>query len=99
MCCVCVPALWVYFWPQDEKTEAKTSSPPTTGPAGVAKATAVGGVAKENGVKEPTATPFGGDGLREHSIDKRITETSGCQHTHTQSVVKAMKRTSVIIAN
>ncbi|XP_077954988.1 uncharacterized protein LOC120816481 isoform X4 [Gasterosteus aculeatus] len=61
---------------KDEKTEAKTSSPPTTGPAGVAKATAVGGVAKENGVKEPTATPFGGDGLREHSIDKRITETN-----------------------
>ncbi|KAM8850372.1 uncharacterized protein AB9W97_021578 isoform 5-T5 [Spinachia spinachia] len=65
---------------KDEKTEAKTSSPPsgapTTGPASVAKATAVGGVANENGVKEPTPTPFGGDGLREHSIDKRITETN-----------------------
>ncbi|XP_035860773.1 microtubule-associated protein 4 isoform X3 [Sander lucioperca] len=64
---------------QEEKTE-KTSSPPsgapTTGSAGVAKATAPGGVAKENGVKEPTPSPFGGDGLREHSIDKRITETN-----------------------
>ncbi|XP_039670850.1 microtubule-associated protein 4 isoform X4 [Perca fluviatilis] len=64
---------------KEEKTE-KTSSPPsgapTTGSAGVAKATAPGGVAKENGVKEPTPTPFGGDGLREHSIDKRITETN-----------------------
>ncbi|KAK1879578.1 Microtubule-associated protein 4, partial [Dissostichus eleginoides] len=50
--------------------EEKTSPPPngaaTTGPAVVAK---------ENGVKEPTPTPFGGDGLREQSIDKRITET------------------------
>ncbi|XP_070830907.1 microtubule-associated protein 4-like isoform X1 [Chaetodon trifascialis] len=66
---------------KEEKTEEKTSSPPsgapTTGPAGVAKATAPGGVAKENGVKEPTPTPFGGDGLREPlSIDKRITETN-----------------------
>ncbi|KAI3374466.1 hypothetical protein L3Q82_006286 [Scortum barcoo] len=65
---------------KEEKTEEKTSSPPsgapTTGPAGVAKATAPGGVAKENGVKEPTPTPFGGDGLREPlSTDKRITET------------------------
>ncbi|KAM9350000.1 uncharacterized protein ABDE67_009724 [Symphorus nematophorus] len=61
---------------KEEKTEEKTSSPPT-GPAGVAKATAPGGVAKENGVKEPTPTPFGGDGLREPlSIDKRITETN-----------------------
>ncbi|XP_031143407.1 microtubule-associated protein 4 isoform X5 [Sander lucioperca] len=64
---------------KEEKTE-KTSSPPsgapTTGSAGVAKATAPGGVAKENGVKEPTPSPFGGDGLREHSIDKRITETN-----------------------
>ncbi|XP_034743545.1 microtubule-associated protein 4 isoform X5 [Etheostoma cragini] len=64
---------------KEEKTE-KTSSPPsgapTTGSAGVAKATAPGGVAKENGVKEPKPTPFGGDGLREHSIDKRITETN-----------------------
>ncbi|XP_010766211.1 microtubule-associated protein 4 isoform X4 [Notothenia coriiceps] len=53
------------------KEEKKTPPPPngaaTTGPAGVAK---------ENGVKEPTPTPFGGDGLREQSIDKRITETN-----------------------
>lgn len=81
MClCVCLP-LCVYIWLQEEKTEEKTSSPPsgapTTGSAGVAKATAPGGVAKENGVKEPAPTPFGGDGLREPlSIDKRITETS-----------------------
>nr|XP_046263735.1 microtubule-associated protein 4 [Scatophagus argus] len=62
---------------KEEKTEEKTSSPPTTGPA-AAKATAPGGVAKENGVKEPTPSPFGGDGLREPlSIDKRIAETSG----------------------
>ncbi|XP_028282754.1 microtubule-associated protein 4-like isoform X3 [Parambassis ranga] len=66
---------------KEEKTEEKTSSPPsgapTTGPAGVAKATAPGGVAKENGVKEPTPTPFGGDGLKETlSLDKRITETN-----------------------
>uniref|UniRef100_A0A3Q1G6M2 Microtubule-associated protein 4-like n=1 Tax=Acanthochromis polyacanthus TaxID=80966 RepID=A0A3Q1G6M2_9TELE len=66
---------------KEEKTEEKTSSPPsgaqTTGPASVAKATAPGSVAKENGMKEPTATPFGGDGLREPlSIDKRITETN-----------------------
>ncbi|XP_038574769.1 microtubule-associated protein tau isoform X5 [Micropterus salmoides] len=65
---------------KEEKTEEKTSSPPsgapTTGPAGVAKATAPGGT-KENGVKDPTPTPFGGDGLREPlSIDKRITETN-----------------------
>ncbi|XP_034052129.1 microtubule-associated protein 4 isoform X6 [Gymnodraco acuticeps] len=53
------------------KEEKKTSPPPNgaamTGPAGVSK---------ENGVKEPTPTPFGGDGLREQSIDKRITETN-----------------------
>ncbi|XP_068557772.1 microtubule-associated protein 4-like isoform X2 [Cebidichthys violaceus] len=65
---------------KEEKAEEKTSSPqsgaPTTGLVGVAKATAPGGVAKENGVKEATPTPFGGDGLREHSIDKRITETN-----------------------
>ncbi|XP_034559562.1 microtubule-associated protein 4 isoform X5 [Notolabrus celidotus] len=57
---------------KEEKTEEKTSSPPsgapTTGPAGGAK---------ENGMKEPTPTPFGGDGLRENlSVDKRITETN-----------------------
>ncbi|XP_068455087.1 microtubule-associated protein 4-like isoform X2 [Clinocottus analis] len=65
---------------KEEKTEEKTSSPPsgalTTGPAGVAKATAPAVVAKENGMKEPTPTPFGGDGLRDHSLDKRITETN-----------------------
>ncbi|XP_075934581.1 uncharacterized protein LOC142934076 [Anarhichas minor] len=65
---------------KEEKAEEKTSSPqsgaPTTGLAGVAKATAPGGVGKENGVKEATPTPFGGDGLREHSIDKHITETN-----------------------
>ncbi|XP_039999642.1 microtubule-associated protein 4-like [Xiphias gladius] len=66
---------------KEEKAEEKTSSPPSgapaTGPAGVAKATAPGGVTKENGVKEPTPTPFGGDGLREPlSIDKHITETN-----------------------
>ncbi|XP_060939652.1 microtubule-associated protein 4 [Limanda limanda] len=65
---------------KEEKAEEKTSSPPSgapaTGPAGVAKATAPGGVAKENGAKEPTPSPFGGDGLREPlTIDKRITET------------------------
>ncbi|XP_074543992.1 uncharacterized protein LOC141803859 isoform X2 [Halichoeres trimaculatus] len=59
---------------KEEKTDEKTASPPsgapTTGPVG-------GGVAKENGVKEPTPNPFGGDGLREPlSVDKRITETN-----------------------
>lgn len=78
-----------YIWLQEEKTEEKTSSPPsgapTTGPAGVAKATAPGGT-KENGVKDPTPTPFGGDGLREPlSIDKRITETSRCKQIQTIS--------------
>ncbi|CAJ1071432.1 microtubule-associated protein 4 isoform X5 [Xyrichtys novacula] len=66
---------------KEEKTEEKTSSPPsgapTTGTADVAKATAPGGGAKENGVKEPTPTPFGGDGLREPlAVEKRITETN-----------------------
>ncbi|KAM3604023.1 uncharacterized protein V6R79_005405 [Siganus canaliculatus] len=66
---------------QEEKTEEKKSSPPsgapTTGPAGVAKAAAPGGVAKENGMKEAAPTPFGGDGLREPlSIDKRMAETN-----------------------
>ena len=69
--CVCLPALGVYIWLQEEKTEEKVSLLP-------GGTTAPGGVAKENGVKEPTTTPFGGDGLREPlSIDKRITETSG----------------------
>ncbi|XP_078790244.1 uncharacterized protein map4l isoform X6 [Oryzias latipes] len=63
-----------------EKTEEKTSPPasgaPATGPAGVTKATPPGGVAKENGMKEPIPSPFGGEGLKEtHSLDKRITET------------------------
>lgn len=71
----------VYIWLQEEKTEEKTSLTPSTGltagPA-AAKAPAPDGVAKENGVKEPTPTPFGGDGLREPlSVDKRIAETSG----------------------
>ncbi|KAM9845435.1 uncharacterized protein ACBR49_012168 [Aulostomus maculatus] len=62
---------------KDEKTEEKTPSPPssdpTTGPAGVAK---------ENGLKEATPTPFGGDGLREPlSIDRRITEKNQV-HVH-----------------
>ncbi|XP_041848060.1 microtubule-associated protein 4 [Melanotaenia boesemani] len=66
---------------KEEKTEEKTSPPPsgtpTTGQAGVAKATAPEGVAKENGMKETAPSPFGGDGLREPlSIDKRITETN-----------------------
>ncbi|XP_018533908.1 microtubule-associated protein 4 isoform X4 [Lates calcarifer] len=61
----------------DEKTVSPPSGTPTTGPVGIAMATASGGVSKENGVKEPTPTPFGGDGLREPlSIDKRITETN-----------------------
>ncbi|XP_028986465.1 microtubule-associated protein tau isoform X5 [Betta splendens] len=65
---------------KEEKAEEKACSPPsgalTTGPAGVAKATVPGGVAKENGVKEPN--PFGGAGLREPlSVDKGLTETSG----------------------
>ncbi|XP_030260041.1 microtubule-associated protein 4 isoform X1 [Sparus aurata] len=55
---------------KEEKTEEKVSLLP-------GGTTAPGGVAKENGVKEPTTTPFGGDGLREPlSIDKRITETN-----------------------
>ncbi|XP_037538053.1 microtubule-associated protein 4 [Nematolebias whitei] len=66
---------------KEEKTGEKTPPPPsvapTTGSADVTKATAPGGVVKENGMKEPTPTPFGGDGLREPiSIDKRITETN-----------------------
>lgn len=102
--CLCVSLpVHVYIWLQEEKAEEKTSSPPSgapaTGPAGVAKATAPGGVTKENGVKEPTPTPFGGDGLREPlSIDKHITETSGYKHTHTQlSVLTGLKGSSVVI--
>ncbi|KAK2821897.1 hypothetical protein Q5P01_021962 [Channa striata] len=64
---------------KEEKAEEKTPSPlsgtPITGPAGVTKATAPGGVAKENGVKEHT--PFGGDGLREPlSLDKAVAKTN-----------------------
>ncbi|KAM9791565.1 uncharacterized protein map4l isoform 1-T1 [Syngnathus typhle] len=65
---------------KEERAEEKTPSPPNStpsaGPAGVAKATtAPGSVAKENGVKEPMPTPFGGDGLRDPmSIDRRIAE-------------------------
>ncbi|XP_055007994.1 microtubule-associated protein 4-like [Boleophthalmus pectinirostris] len=48
---------------KDPKAEENLSSPP--------------GGTKENGVKEPTPTPFGGDGLRDPiSLDKRITETN-----------------------
>lgn len=66
--------LCVYFWLQEEKTEQKTSSPPSG-----TQTTAPGGVAKENSMKETTPTPFGGDGLREPlSAEKCITETSGC---------------------
>ncbi|XP_063317988.1 microtubule-associated protein 4 isoform X4 [Pelmatolapia mariae] len=66
---------------KEEKTEQKTSSPPsvtqTTGPGVTAKATAPGGVAKENSMKETTPSPFGGDGLREPlSAEKCITETN-----------------------
>ncbi|XP_026169130.1 microtubule-associated protein tau-like [Mastacembelus armatus] len=66
---------------KEDKSEEKTSSPPSgapaMGPGGVAKATEPGGVAKENGVKEPTPTPFGGDGLRDSlSIEKGITQTN-----------------------
>ncbi|XP_077470926.1 uncharacterized protein LOC144085483 [Stigmatopora argus] len=59
----------------EEKTPSPPNSTPSIGPAGVAKATAPAGAAKENGVKEPTPTPFGGDGLRDPlSIDRRIAE-------------------------
>uniref|UniRef100_A0A665X3D0 Microtubule-associated protein n=1 Tax=Echeneis naucrates TaxID=173247 RepID=A0A665X3D0_ECHNA len=68
---------------KEEKAEEKTASPPSSAPTGPAD------VANGNGVKEPTPTPFGGDGLREPlSIDKRITETSRCKrHTRTNSGV------------
>ncbi|CAL8322018.1 unnamed protein product [Arctogadus glacialis] len=66
-----------------EKAENKASTPPstapTTGPGSVAKAGAApGGVAKENGVKEPMpSTPFGGDGLNQPlSMNKQLTETN-----------------------
>ncbi|XP_068195968.1 microtubule-associated protein 4-like [Antennarius striatus] len=57
---------------KEEKTEASPSPNPVA-----ALATAPGGVAKENGVKEPPPTLFGGDELREPRIlDKRIAETN-----------------------
>ncbi|XP_014916415.1 microtubule-associated protein 4-like isoform X6 [Poecilia latipinna] len=57
---------------KEEKTGEKTSPPASGAPQ---QTTAPAGVAKENGMKEPTPSPFGGDGLKEPlSIDKRITE-------------------------
>ncbi|XP_077580543.1 uncharacterized protein LOC144201668 [Stigmatopora nigra] len=59
----------------EEKTPSPPNSTPSTGPASVAKATAPAGAAKENGVKQPTPTPFGRDGLWEPlSMDKPIAE-------------------------
>ncbi|XP_061551251.1 microtubule-associated protein 4 isoform X2 [Phycodurus eques] len=61
---------------KEERGEEKTPSLPNAGPAGVAKATtAPGGVAKENGVKEPMPRPFGADGVRDPlGTDRRIAE-------------------------
>ncbi|XP_043991453.1 microtubule-associated protein 4 isoform X11 [Gambusia affinis] len=57
---------------KEEKTGEKTSPPASGAPQ---QTTAPAGVAKENGMKEPTLSPFGGDGLKEPlSIDKRIAE-------------------------
>uniref|UniRef100_A0A3B5QHP7 Microtubule-associated protein n=1 Tax=Xiphophorus maculatus TaxID=8083 RepID=A0A3B5QHP7_XIPMA len=57
---------------KEEKTGEKTSSPASGAPQ---QTTAPASVAKENGMKEPTPSPFGGDGLKEPlSIDKRIAE-------------------------
>ncbi|XP_027876232.1 microtubule-associated protein 4-like isoform X6 [Xiphophorus couchianus] len=57
---------------KEEKTGEKTSSPASGAPQ---QTTAPAGAAKENGMKEPTPSPFGGDGLKEPlSIDKRIAE-------------------------
>ncbi|XP_016533508.1 microtubule-associated protein 4-like isoform X8 [Poecilia formosa] len=57
---------------KEEKTGEKTSPPASGTPQ---QTTAPAGVAKENGMKEPTPSPFGGDGLKEPlSIDKRIAE-------------------------
>ncbi|XP_075996315.1 uncharacterized protein LOC142990414 [Genypterus blacodes] len=77
---------------KEEKEEGKTSSPPSgtpvTGPAGVAVATAPGSVAKENGVKEATTSPFGGDGLREPlSIDKRKTHRDVAPPPHSFALI------------
>lgn len=70
----------IYIWPQEEKTGEKTSPPASGAPQ---QTTAPAGVAKENGMKEPTLSPFGGDGLKEPlSIDKRIAEKSACQILH-----------------
>ncbi|XP_056149655.1 microtubule-associated protein 4-like [Lampris incognitus] len=61
---------------KEDKAEEKTRSPPSETPT-PGKAAAPASVAKENGVKEPTPTPFGGDGLREPlSLEKRIPETN-----------------------
>uniref|UniRef100_A0A3Q2D987 Microtubule associated protein 4 like n=1 Tax=Cyprinodon variegatus TaxID=28743 RepID=A0A3Q2D987_CYPVA len=59
---------------KEDKTGEKTSPPASGAPQ---QTTAPAGVAKENGMKEPTASPLGGGGLKEPlSIDKRITETN-----------------------
>ncbi|KAM4556906.1 uncharacterized protein V3H82_016753 isoform 5-T5 [Fundulus diaphanus] len=59
---------------KEEKTGEKTSPAASGAPQ---QTPAPAGVAKENGTKEPTPSPFGGDGLKEPlSIDKRITETN-----------------------
>ena len=60
--CLCLHTFF-YIFIQTEKIEEKTSSP--------------GVIAKENGVKEVTPTPFGEGGQREPlSTDKHIAETS-----------------------
>ncbi|XP_061746099.1 microtubule-associated protein tau-like isoform X2 [Nerophis ophidion] len=57
----------------DEKASSHLTSTPSAGPEGVAVTPR--GVAKENGVKESTPTPFGGDGLRDPlGMDRRIAE-------------------------
>uniref|UniRef100_A0A3Q2NNK8 Microtubule-associated protein n=1 Tax=Fundulus heteroclitus TaxID=8078 RepID=A0A3Q2NNK8_FUNHE len=67
--------------PGSEQTNGHKTSPAASGAAQQTPAPA--GVAKENGTKEPTPSPFGGDGLKEPlSLDKRITETSGCKILH-----------------
>ncbi|CAL8368547.1 unnamed protein product [Boreogadus saida] len=63
----------------ENKAATSPSTAPTTGPGSVAKAGAApGGVAKENGVKEPMpSTPFGGDGLNQPLImNKQMTGTN-----------------------
>ncbi|XP_038127676.1 microtubule-associated protein 4 isoform X1 [Cyprinodon tularosa] len=59
---------------KEDKTGEKTSPPASGAPQ---QTTAPAGIAKENGMKEPTASPLGGGGLKEPlSIDKCITETN-----------------------